>query len=310
MSIMESLNQQHEQNNEQQLTSEMLSSLLARLNGIEKSQREVVTSLNSMAHSFIGTWEGLEQTQRLMQQLNNSNVSANDSHGKTLTTLATTQSELLELLASSKALKLPDGSTVRAADVAAHTLMRKVSAQIAALETTNSRLADTVHRQRAVNIDHDKLAKYLVPGLGKQLLAHEHAVQAAFAEATFPVLAELETSRTALSEAGTQVSEQVRRAGEQVIQLRGAVTWRTVGQISAALLPLTISVGVVFGAAQTLWAAFGLRPIIQTLWQWFLSAQEWYWKLAIAGTVFAVLSGFGWLTLTLGRKLQEFFRRY
>lgn len=311
MGIMETLNQQHhDQNHEQQLTSETLSSLLDRLEGIEKNQREIVNSFSSVAQSFISTWEGLEQTQRLMQQLNNSNVSANDSHAKTLTTLATTMSEMLELLASSKVVKLPDGSTLRAADVSAHALTQNISVKITALETTNSRLADALHRQRTVNIDYEKLVGYLVPRLGAQLLEHEHAVKTAFAESSVPMLAELEKSRTALSGAGTQVSEQVRRAGEQVDQLRGAVTWRTVGQISAALLPLAIAVWVVFGAAQTLWAAFGFQPILQTVWGWFLSAHEWYWKLAIAGTAFAVLAGFGWLTWQLGKKLHESFRRY
>ncbi len=302
--------QQHQQYNEQQLTSETLIALLDRLDGIEKNQREIVTSFNSVAQSFISTWQGVEQAQRSMQQLNSSAASANALHGKTLTTLATTQSEILELLASSKAVALPDGTTVRAADLSAHALMRKVSAQISALETTNSRLADAAHGQRGVNIDHEKLAKYLVPGLDAQLLAHEQAVQTAFAEASAPMLAELERSRTALSEAGTQVSDQVRRAGEQVAQLRGTVTWRTVGQISAALLPLAIAIWVVFGTAQTVWAAFGLQPILQTLWGWFVSAHEWYWKLSIAGTAFAVLTGFGWLIRAFGKWLYAWYRRY
>ncbi|QDW28598.1 hypothetical protein FFF93_001455 [Arthrobacter sp. KBS0702] len=167
-----------------------------------------------------------------------------------------------------------------------------------------------MHRQGTVNIDHDKLARYLIPGLGEQLLAHEQAVQTAIAEANVPMLAELERSRIALNEAGTQVSDQVRRAGEHVAQLGGAVTWRIVGQISAALLPLAIAVWVVFGTAQTVWAAFGLQPILQTLWGWFLSAQEWYWKLSIAGTAFIVLMGFGWLTWKLGKRLHEWYRGY
>ncbi|MDN3935692.1 hypothetical protein QWJ39_05130 [Arthrobacter sp. YD4] len=171
-------------------------------------------------------------------------------------------------------------------------------------------MADALHRQRTVNIDYEKLARYLVPRLGAQLLEHEHAVKTAFAESSVPMLAELEKSRTALSEAGTYVSEQVRRAGERVDQLRGAVTWQTVGQISAALVPLAIAVWVVFGTAQTVWAAFGLQPILQTLWGWFLDAHEWYWKLAIAGTAFAVLTGFGWLTRALGKWLYAWYRRY
>ncbi|KQN88986.1 hypothetical protein ASE96_05000 [Arthrobacter sp. Leaf69] len=307
---MESLNQQHELDNEQQLTSAMLSSLLDRLDAIEKSQREVVTSISSVAQNFLSTWEGMEQTQRLTQQLYNYNVSASDSHGKTLTTLATTQSEMLELMASSRVVKLPDGSTVRAGGVSAHALTQDMAVQIKAFGTTNLKLAEAVRRQRTVSVDHDKLAKYLVPELGKQLLAHEHAMQTAFADVSRPMLAELEESRAALNEAGAQVSEQVRRAGEQVAQLRGTVTWRTLGQISAALLPLAIAVSMVFGTAQTVWAAFGLQPILYTFWIWFLDAHEWYWRLAIAGTAFAVLIGFGWLTVMVGRKLHEFFRGY
>jgi len=302
--------QQHQHYNEQQLTSETLVALLDRLDGIEKNQREIVTSFNSVAQNFLSTWEGMEQMQRLMLQLNNSNVSANDSHGKTLTTVATTMSEMLELLASSRVIKLPDGSTVRAADLSAHALLQEVSAQIKAFGTTNLKLADAVHRQRTVNIDHDKLGKYLVPRLGEQLLSHERSVQAAFAAVSAPMMAELEESRTALSEAGAQISGQIRQAGEQVARLRGAVTWRTVGQISAALLPLAIAVSVVFGTAQTVWAAFGFQPILQTLWGWFLSAQEWYWKLSIAGTAFVVVAGSGWLTWKLGKRLQDDFRTY
>lgn len=310
MGIKEKFKEQQQEQYEQQQTSETLISLLDRLEGIENNQRQIVTSFSSVAHNLISTWEGVEQTQRLMQQLNNSNVSENDSHAKTLTTIATTMSEMLELLASSKAVQLPDGMTVRAADMSAHVLMQKVSAQIKALGTTNLKLADAVHRQRAVNIDHEKLSKYLIPGLGEQLREHERSVQDALAGASVPMLAELERSRTELNEAGKQVSEHVRRAGEQVDRLRGAVTWRTVGQISAALLPLAIALSMVFGTAQTVWAAFGLQPILHTLWVWFLGADEWYWKLAIAGIALAVLTGFGWLTRFLGRWLHAWYRRY
>lgn len=310
MSIMESLNQQQELENEQQLTSAMLSSLLDRLDAIEKSQQQLVSSFSSVAQNLLSTWEGMEQTQRLTQQLYNYNVSANDSYGKTLTTLATTQSEMLALLASSGGVKLLDASKVWAGDVSVLAPTQDISVQIKALGTTNLKLAEAVRRQRTVSIDHEKLAGYLVPQLSERLLVHEHAMQTAFADASRPMLAQLEESRAALNEAGEQVSEQVRRAGGHVAQLRGTVTWRTVGQISAALLPLAIAVSMVFGTAQTVWAAFGLQPILHTFWMWFLDAHEWYWRLAIAGTAFAVLTGFGWLTVIVGRKLHEFFKGY
>lgn len=302
--------QQHQHYNEQQQTSATSIVLHDRLDGIEKNQREVVTSFNSIAQNFISTWEGMEQTQRLMQQLNNSVASANDSHAKTLTTLATTQSEMLKLLASSKAVQLPDGSTVRAADVSAHALMQKLSVQIQALETMNSRLADEVHLKRAVTVDHNKLAMHLIPRLREHLSAHEHAVQAAFAQANVSVLADLAASRAALSEAGAQVSTQVRRAGEQVEKLGGIVTWRTVGDVATVLLPLSLVVFVVFGTAQTVWAAFGLQPILQTIWGWFLDAEEWYRKLAIAGGAFVVLAAICWLTCGLGKRLYRSYRGY
>lgn len=56
------------------------------------------------------------------------------------------------------------------------------------------------------------------------------------------------------------------------------------------------------------WAAFGLQPILQTLWGWFIAAPEWYWKLAIAGGAFGVLGAFGWLTWWVGKKLFRGYR--
>lgn len=309
MTIMDRLEQQHQQQ-EDQRTSELLSVLLDRLDQIEKNQQEVVKATNEATQISTRVWLALEQMQRSTQQQTRSDASANDSLENMLRTLAKTQSEMLEVLASSRSVQLSDGSMVRASDLSALALTRKVAAQIMALSATNLKLADEVKRRRAVNVDHDKLAGYLVPRLGKQLLEHEHAVRTAFADASVPMLAELERSRVALSDAGNQVSAQVHRAGEQVQKLRGAVTWRTIGQISGALLPLAIASWVVFGMAQTVWAAFGLQPILQTLWGWFLGTPEWYWKLTIASTAFAVLTGFGWLTWTLAKKLHASFRDY
>lgn len=310
MGIMDKLEQQHREQSEQQQSSEILSALLDRLDGIEKNQREVVKATNEATQNVSRVWVEMEQMQRLMQQQTPSDVSANDSHGKTLTTLANTQVEILKTLGSSKSVVLRDGSAVSTADVSAHTLILKVMAQIEALETTNTKLADEVRRKRVLNIDHEKLAGHLIPRIGEQLSAHEDAVQAAFTEASAPMLAELEKGRTALSDAGARVSTQMKRAGEQVEKLNSVVTWRTVGQVATVLLPLALATFVVFGVAQTVWAAFGLEPILQTIWGWFLGAPEWYWKLTIAGGAFAVVAAFGWVVWRIGKKLHEWYRGY
>lgn len=310
MTIMDELDQQQQEQNGNQQTSELLRGLLDRLDGIEKNQREVVKASNEATQNVSRVWVELEQLQQLMQQQMFSDAIARESLEKTLKTLASTQSGMLEVLDNSKSVKLPDGSSARPADVSAHVLMQKVSARIETLETTNSRLADEVHLKRAINIDHEKVARHIVPKLGAQILAHENAVKEAFGEASAPVLAELVKSRTALIEAGEKASAQVRRASGQVEKLAGVVTWRTVGQVSGALLPLAVAVVVVLGAAQTVWAAFGFQPILQTVWAWFLDAQEWYWKLAIAGSAFAVLAAFGWLTFRIGKKVSQLYRGY
>lgn len=310
MGIMDKLEMQQREQSEVQQTSEILSELLDRLEGIEKNQRAVVKASNETTQNMSRVWVELEQMQQQMQQREPCDASANDLHEKTLTKLAMTQIEILELLGSSKSVSLPDGSAVTVADVSAHGLMLKVRDRISVLETTNSRLADEVGRKRSVIIDHEKLAGHLVPRLEKQLKVHEQAAQTAFTEASAPMLAELERGRTELSDAGARIHLQMRKAGEQVEKLGGVVSWRMVGQVSMALLPLALVTFVVFGMAQTIWAAFGLQPIMQTVWGGFQGASEWYWKLAIAGGAFVVLVAFFWLLLRLGKKLHDWYRGY
>lgn len=308
MGIMDTLREQQQEFPEQQPISEILSALLVRLDGIETNQHQVVKASNEATQSVSRVWVELEQMQRLLQSP--PAASGNDSHGKTLTTLANTQKDILELLGHTKRVVLPDGTAVRASDLSAHTLMQKVTAGMESLMTTSSRLADAVSGKRAVNIDYEKLAGYLVPRLDVQLATHERSLRAAMAETNVPMHEELEKSRTALSETGTLVTTQVRRSVEQVEKLREVVMWRTIGRVATALMPHALAVFVVFGTAQTLWAAFGLQPIVQTVWGAFLAAQEWYWKLVIAGGSFVALAAFGWLTWRLGTKLHGWYKDY
>ena len=174
----------------------------------------------------------------------------------------------------------------------------------------NSKLADEIHRKGTVNIDHEKLAAHLTPRLSDELAVREKAIQTAWVDATARVLEGLENSHAALSATGVRVTSEVKRAGDQVGKLRRTVTWHTVGQIGATFLPFALVTGVVFGMAQTLWAAFGLQPILQTVWGYFVEAQEWYWKITIAASTFLMLAAFSWLIVRLGKNLHEWYRDY
>lgn len=189
--------------------------------------------------------------------------------------------------------------------------MQKVMTRIEALQTTmGTDLANEAKRVGTVSVNYEKLAGILTPRLAVQLSAHEQAVQTAFAQASAPMLAELEKGRTALNDAGAGVTMQVTRASEQIEKLGGVVTWRMVGQIATVLLPLALAMFMLFGVAQTIWVALGFQPILQTIWGWFLGAPEWYWKLIIAGGAGVVLAAFGWLTWWIGKKLYELYRGY
>ena len=310
MGIKDGLERKQREQNEQQQILELLSDLHDRLDGIERNQREVVSATNASTQSIIRIWNELEELRQQKRPQSSSGAFANVSREKTLTILGETQKEILEVLRGSKIVKLPDGSTLTASDASAHNLMQSLTKQMKGLMEADSKLADEVRRKGAVNIDYEKLATYIVPRLDVQIRAHEKAAQEALVDASAPMLADLERSRSALWDAGIQVTAQIRRAGEQVEGLRALVTWRMAGQIGAALLPLALVTFVVFGMAQTVWAAFGLQPILHTLWGWFSEASEWYWKIAIAGSAFVVLAGFGWFTLRLGETLHRSYRGY
>ena len=307
---MDRLEQQHREESEQQQTLELLSDLHGRLDGIETNQKEVVSTTNASTQSIIGIWRELEQLRQLMPQLPRSGESVKASSLEMLATLGNTQQEILGLLSRTKTVTLPSGASVTAADLSGHALMQNVSAEIRGLTEVNSRLADELHRKRGVNIDYEKLAPYMLPKLTDQLIAQTAAMQAAWAASAAPVLSEMKTTQASLHEVGAEVSLQIRHAREQVGKLRGTVTWHTVGQFGAALLPFALVAFVSFGVAQTLWAAFGLQPILQTVWGWFSDSAEWQGKLAIAGGAFACLGVYGWLTWLLGGKLYRFYRGY
>ncbi|POH73466.1 hypothetical protein [Arthrobacter glacialis] len=171
-------------------------------------------------------------------------------------------------------------------------------------------LAKEAKRVGTVSVNYEKLAGILTPQLAVQLSAHDQALQAAFVQASAPMLAELEKGRTALNDAGAVVTMQVTRASEQIEKLGGVVTWRMVGQIATVLLPLALAMFMVFGVTQTIWVALGFQPILQTIWGWFLSASQWYWKLAIAGGAGVVLAAFGCLTWWIGKKLGGSYSSY
>ncbi|WP_152273647.1 hypothetical protein [Arthrobacter koreensis] len=310
MGIMERLEQQHREQSELLQTLELLSDLHGRLDGIEANQKEVVSTTNASTQSIIRIWTELELLRRQMQPQQRSDESAKASSLEMLTTLGNTQQEILELLSRTKTVTLPNGASVTAADLSGHALMQNVSAEIRGLTEANSRLADELHQKRGVSIDYEKLAAYMLPKLTDQLSAQTAAMQAAWAAAAKPVLSEMKTTQESLHEVGAEVSLQIRNARDQVRKLRGTVTWHTVGQIGAALLPFALVAFVSFGAAQTLWAAFGLQPILQTVWEGFSDSAEWQGKLAIVGGAFACLGVYGWVTWLLGGKLYRFYRGY
>lgn len=307
---MDRLEQQHREQSELQQTLELLSDLHGRLDGIETNQKEVVSTTNASTQSIIRIWTELELLRRQMQPQQRSDESAEASSLEMLATLGNTQQEILELLSRTKTVTLPNGASVTAADLSGHALMQNVSAEIRGLTEANSRLADELHQKRGVSIDYEKLAAYMLPKLTGQLSAQTAAMQAAWAAAATPVLSEMKITQASLHEAGADVSLQIRQARDQVGKLTGTVTWHTVGQICAALLPIALVAFASFGAAQTLWAAFGLQPILLTVWGWFSDSAEWQGKLAIPGGAFACLGMYGWVTWLLGGKLYRFYKRY
>ena len=88
---------------------------------------------------------------------------------KRLNEIEKTLSAVAQQLSSSEVVKLPDGSSVTRADLAAYTMTQKISEELKTTTSASADLAEAVRKRGHVRIDTGKLTEHAVKVLDDRL---------------------------------------------------------------------------------------------------------------------------------------------
>ncbi|QQB13217.1 hypothetical protein [Brevibacterium casei] len=304
------------QADEQQKTTELLEALISQ-HDADMQQIAKLTKTVADLTEYVKVMDE-EQTTRLdrlstsQQHELPSTLPLDAETKKRLNEIEKTLSAVAQQLSSSEVVKLPDGSSVTRADLAAYTMTQKISEELKTTTSASADLAEAVRKRGHVRIDTDKLTEHAVKVLDQRLAkAVEAPVQRI--EQTIAGLEDrvgrLGTEKLAeVTGRAHEVVGAVGRAERRVERLSAKVTWTSVGRMCLALIPFTVAfimlTGVVGGITQML----GLGPLLGWAWDSFAAASVWWAKGLIALTALGGCALFGWLLWWLGKKLYESYR--
>lgn len=300
----------------QQRITEMLEALISQ-HDADRQQIERLTRTVADLTSYVKVMDE-EQTKRMdhlstSRQLELPSTLPLDAETKKrLNEIEKTLSAVAQQLSSSEVVKLPDGSSVTRADLAAYSMTTKISEELKSTTSASADLAEAVRKRGNVRIDTDKLTEHAVKVLDQCLTkAVEAPVQRI--EQTVAGLEErvgrLGTEKLAeVTDRAHEVVSAAGRAERRVEQLSAKVNWAMVGRMCLALIPFTVAfimlTGMVGGITQTL----GLGPLLGWAWDSFAAASVWWTKGLIALAALGGCALFGWLIWWLGKKLYESYR--
>ncbi len=209
-------------------------------------------------------------------------------------------------------MKLPDGSCVTRADLAAYSMTTKISEELKMTASASADLAEAVRKRGHVRIDTGKLTEHAVKVLDDRLAkAVEVPVQRV--EKTVEGLEErvvrLGTEKLAeVTGRAREVVSAVGRAERRVERLSARVTWATVGRMCLALVPFTVAFIMLTGMVGGITQMLGLGPLLGWAWDSFAAASAWWAKALIALAALGGCALFAWLLWWLGKKLYESYR--
>ncbi len=304
------------QTDEQQKTTEMLETLISQRDA-DSQQLAKLTKTVADLTGYVKVMDE-EQTKRMdrlstsQQHEPLSTLPLDAETKKRLNEIEKTLASVAQQLSSSEVVKLPDGSSVTRADLAAYTMTTKIIEELKTTTTASADLADAVRKRGNVRIDADKLTEHGVKVLDARLAkAVEAPVQriaqtlAGFEERVASLGADKLAETMAVAR---EVVDTVGRTERRVERLSGVLTWSAVGRMCLALLPFAVAFivlgGLVGGAAQML----GVGPLLEWAWSSFEAAAAWWSKVLIALAALGGCGLFGWLIWWSGKKLHESYR--
>ena len=304
------------QADEQQKTTELLEALISQRDA-DRQQIERLTKTVADLTGYVKVMDE-EQTKR-MDHLSTSprlelpsTLPLDAETRKRLNEIEKTLSSVAQQLSSSEVVKLPDGSSVTRADLAAYSMTAKISEELKMMTSASADLAEAVRKRGHVRIDTDRLTEHAVKVLDDRLAkAVEVPVQRV--EKTVEGLEEravrLGSEKLAeVTDRAREVVSAVGRAEQRVERLSAKVTWATVGRMCLALLPFTVAFVMLTGMVGGITQMLGLGPLLGWAWDSFAAASAWWAKALIALAALGGCALFGWLLWWLGKKLYESYR--
>ncbi|MBV7293205.1 hypothetical protein [Corynebacterium sp. TAE3-ERU16] len=304
------------QADEQQKTTELLEALISQRDA-DRQQIERLTKAVADLTGYVKVMDE-EQTIRLDRLSTSprlelpSTLPLDAETKRRLTEIEKTLSAVAQQLSSSEVVKLPGGSSVTRADLAAYSMTTKISEELKMTASASADLAEAVRKRGHVRIDTDRLTEHAVKVLDDRLAkAVEVPVQRV--EKTVEGLEErvvrLGTEKLAeVTDRAREVVSTVGRAERRVERLSAKVTWATVGRMCLALLPFTVAFIMLTGMVGGITQMLGLGPLLGWAWDSFADASAWWAKALIALAALGGCALFGWLLWWLGKKLYESYR--
>lgn len=302
--------------------SEMLASLMSRLDAVEAQERELTKANNAMS-GFIKAMDealtaAIKQVKELISQQpeQRSQTQLDDETKNRLSEIEKTLDAVAKQLSDKRVVKLSDGTSVPASDLQAFSMMKQIKAGMTTMTSALDELKKIVGNGRTVRVDMNQLSEYAVGVLDERLsVAVEERVQRI--ESTLDGyeqrVANIGAQKT--TEAAQKVDTVIDKANKAVASLErnesrlealeGRIPWTTVGKVAIAVLPLFASLLLVGGLVWGFGSMFGIGPLFGWAWGAFTAASLWWQKALIAAATLGGAALFIWVVLRVSRWVYE-----
>lgn len=302
--------------------SEMLASLMSRLDAVEDQEREL-TKANNATSGFLKAMDeahtaAFKRLEGLISQQpeQRSQTQLDDETKNRLSEIEKTLDAVAKQLSDKRVVKLSDGTSVPASDLQAFSMMKQIKAGMTTMTSALDELKKIVGNGRTVRVDMNQLSEYAVRVLDERLsVAVEERVQRI--ESTLDGyeqrVANIGAQKT--TEAAQKVDTVIDKANKAVASLErneshlealeGRISWTTVGKVAIAVLPLFASLLLVGGLVWGFGSMVGIGPLFGWAWGAFTAASLWWQKALIAAATLGGAALFIWVVLRVSRWVYE-----
>ena len=235
----------------------------------------------------------------------------NDSNAikTTLNEHSTLLSALSETVSDKRVVTLSDGSKVKASDLDAYNLMKKVSSSQETTTTALGKLAKEVHAKSTVTLNTEAVVQELAKQFNERF---DDAVQ----KPVDDLRSDLEGFRKEMDALGAERLSEVRRdvatlmsefndARRQIKAIERRADFVGISRLALALLPLFAALILVGGLVWGFGSMVGIGPLFGWIWASFTAASLWWHKLLIALGGLGAAALFFWIVLRVSQWVYD-----